>query len=82
MTDLRFSQFGSIGVASNVAATGLRFSQLGSIAVGSNPAAAGLRVSQFFVIAVTANNKPIQSLGPVINLNCWTPCGVLAWNGS
>jgi hypothetical protein len=81
MTNLRGSQLASIAVAANPAAGGLRASQLASIAVASNPAAIGLRVSQLCTIAVIANNEKYQSMGPVIDLGCWTPCSNLMFNG-
>lgn len=80
MTALRVSQLSAINVLGGVS-SGLRFSQLVMIAVANPPVALGLRVSQLFSIAVVANGEFVQSLGPVIGLNCWTPCGVLLWNG-
>lgn len=62
--------------------TTLRQSQYALINVMGAPAATGVRLSQLAIIMVVANGKEFQQLGPVINLNCWTPCGVLAWNGS
>lgn len=79
MTDLRDSQLGAVGVTGGTAAIGLNDSQLGSIGVASNPAAAGLNVSQLMVIAVTSNAKQFFTLGPVVGLGCWTPCGSLAY---
>jgi len=79
MTTLRSSQLFTMGVVSGAA--GLRASQLMSVGVLANPAAAGLRTSQLFTIAVVANNKPYRPIDRVYALNCWTPCGVLLWNG-
>jgi hypothetical protein len=61
--------------------TQIQSSQLGSISLLSNPAALGLNVSQLGTIAVVANGQLVQPLGPPIQLSCWTPCGVLLWNG-
>lgn len=61
--------------------TQIQNSQLGSISLLSNPAAFGLDASQLGIIAVVANGQLVQPLGPVIQLSCWTPCGVLLWNG-
>jgi hypothetical protein len=80
MTALRVSQLGTINVLGGVS-SGLRFSQLGMISVSANPAAAGLRFSQLGVIAVVAYGETFVPMPPPIKLNCWTPCGVLLWNG-
>jgi len=81
MTALRVSQLASINVLGGVS-SGLRFSQVLAIVVGNPPMALGLRFSQLFAIAVVANGQMVQSLGPIVPLNCWTPCGTLIWNGS
>jgi len=81
MTALRVSQLATINVLGGVSA-GLRFSQLAAIVVGDNPAALGLRFSQLFTITVSNYGQTYKPLGPVIGLNCWTPCGTLLWNGS
>lgn len=60
--------------------TTLRSSQLTTIAVIAN-GAGFLQVSQLVTVAVIANGKHFQTLGPVIGLGCWTPCGTLAYNG-
>jgi hypothetical protein len=79
MTTLRSSQLGAISV--NGGTGKLNASQLATVAVAANPAAVGLRVSQLFTVAVIANNRSFKPLGPVIGLNCWTPCGTLLYNG-
>lgn len=80
MTALRVSQLAAINVLGGVS-SGLRLSQLAVIAVGNNPAALGVRFSQLVTIALVANAQNFVPLPQPVKLNCWTPCGVLLWNG-
>jgi hypothetical protein len=79
MTTLRNIQMPTINVSA--APPTIQNIQLANIAIASNPAAAGLRAIQLAYIMVIANGQRFQPLGPVIGLNCWTPCGTLMWNG-
>lgn len=81
MTTLRNSQLVAVSVGSNPTAAGLRVSQLATVSISTNPPAAGLRISQLVAVAVIANGQNFQQLGNPVNLGCWTPCGVLAYNG-
>lgn len=79
MTNLRVSQLASINVLGGVAT--LNVSQLGFISVSGAPSAVGFNASQLFAIVVAANGQSYDLLNNAIQLSCWTPCGVLMWNG-
>lgn len=81
MTILKNSQLGLVGVQANTTANKLEASQLGLISVSVPPVAASLDCSQMGAIILVNNNKTFVPMPPPIGLGCWTPCGVLAYNG-
>jgi hypothetical protein len=79
MTTFRNSQLGTVSAVGGAA--DLLVSQLVAMPVMENQPAVAIRVSQLAVITIVANGSNFQPLGPVVKLGCWTPCGVLMWNG-
>jgi hypothetical protein len=55
-------------------------SQMALISVQGPPFAPS-EISQFALVIVSANGKRNQTLGPALQLSCWTPCANLAYNG-